>query len=94
LRLLEAGIVDTVEEILQPAAHVAEVLRRADDDGGCLHHVFRPSLQSGNEAQIDARYLGRTGTLDHRIAQPLGVGRRRVSHDQQLFEICHRSHTS
>ena len=43
--------------------------------------AYMPSLAWWDEAQIDARYFRRAGASDHRIAQPLGVGRGRMGDD-------------
>ena len=59
LRLLQAGIVAAVEEVLQRAAHVAEVLGRAEDDGLGGQHVVGAGLQRRDDPDVDARFAPR-----------------------------------
>src|SRR3546814_3027979 len=83
--LVDDAVVGAVEEVLQRAAHVAEVLGGAENDPVGGQHVVRPGLEGGEGAGLDTRDLRRARALDHRVAQPGRVLRRHVSDDEEAL---------
>src|SRR3546814_1689258 len=83
--LVDGAVVGAVEEVLQRAAHVAEVLGGAENDPVGGQHVVRPGLEGGEGAGLDTRDLRRARALDHRVAQPGRVLRRHVSDDEEAL---------
>ena len=82
LGFLQTGIVDPVEEILQRAAHIAQVLRGAENDALRCQHILRTGLQRRLYGDGDAFDPVRTGAPRHRIAQRLRIIRRGVRNDE------------
>ena len=81
--VLEARVGDPVEEILQGAAHVAEVLRGAQDHGLSREHILGAGLEGAERAHLDVLDLGHGGAGQHRLAQAARVLRGRMGDDQQ-----------
>ena len=82
LRLLQAGIVTAVEEILERAAHVAEVLGRAEDHRVGCQHVVRTGLQGRAIVDLDPLDLGGARTGQDGLEQPSRIGGRGVGNHQ------------
>jgi acyl-CoA dehydrogenase len=83
VRAVEQGVVGAVEEILQRAAHRAQVLRRAEDDRLRGQHVGGSRLQGCHDRHVDAGLAVRAAF--DRLAQRPRIVRRRVRHDHQVF---------
>src|SRR3546814_19877582 len=81
--LVEDAVVAAVEEILQRAAHIAEVLGGAEADSVGSPHVLGASLEGGEGPGLDTGAVRRARPRDHRIAQPGWVLRRHVGAAEQ-----------
>ncbi len=79
--LLEQHVVDAFEEVLQRAAHVPEVLGRAEQDAVAPTHVVGVGVERGPDAHVDPVDVvtGRARDRPRRRApasRPCGSGRR------------------
>ena len=83
-RVLQAGVVDDVEEVLQGAGEVAQVGGPADDVAVRLEDVGGGGGQRRSDHHLDPLDLRRTCPVAHRLQQGVEVGRRRVVHDEQM----------
>jgi hypothetical protein len=85
LFLLQHRVVHPVEEVLEGAAHVAEIFRGAEDDGIGGEHVLGARLEGRDMARRHPFDVRVAGTPQHRLGQGAGVHGRAVGDDQQLF---------
>ena len=63
VRLVQAGIVDAVEEVLKRTAHVTEILRGPENNGVSPEDVVRNCIKGPLDARFDADNIRVPGTV-------------------------------
>jgi len=86
------GIEGAVEEVLERARHVAQVLGRAQQDSIGPQQIFHAGLQRPQAAGVNA-FTG-LGTRQYGLRHLLGITALRVEDDEQMLVghecRCHR----